>query len=357
MSYLDPKERVIDMKMTSYGRHLLSLGKFKPTYYAFFDDDVIYDGEYASINEGQDNIEPRIQENTPRMACQAIFSSRETAVFESSPNVINDLIIGQDIQNLKEKDKQQLLAKTRITEGPEQSEVLQQPLGTTDSVFRNMPAWNARFYKAPLSSSVNYLQISSSAGRGVTYKDIPQLNVDIQYTINKNSPTYTNTNANSEYIGSGARQDKISYIIPEDTIFLGDGGDGGIIEVVRDVLIVRLEESNTNFNKDNFEIECYEVETVDGEEFLTPLDFYNDIELMIKDELGTGYKEGTVQRYFDFFIDSEIPSEEICPYITTDTTPQIFDTPVIDCETKDMFPGDISVDIYSDIDDTEDFCE
>ena len=351
MSYLDPKERVIDMKMTSYGRHLLSLGKFKPTYYAFFDDDVIYDGEYASIEEGQDNIEPRIQENTPRMSAQAVFSSREAAVFDASPNVVNDLIIGQDIQNLKEKDKQTLLTKVRVQEGPEQSEVLQQPLGTTNSTFRNVPAWNARFYKAPLSSSVNYLQISSSAGRGIMYKDIPQLNVDIQYTINKNSPSHKSTNANSEYLGRG---DKISYVLQEDSVFLGDGGNRGNIEVVRDVLILRLEESNTNFNKDNFEIECYEVETVDGKEFLTPLDFYDSIEQMMEDELGTGYKEGTVQKYFDFFTDSEIPTEEICPYITVDKTPQIFDTPVIDCETRDMFPGDIAVDIYND---AEDFCE
>ena len=46
-TFLDKKEQVYDLKLTSYGRYLLSVGTFKPVYYAFFDDNVIYDIAYA----------------------------------------------------------------------------------------------------------------------------------------------------------------------------------------------------------------------------------------------------------------------------------------------------------------------
>ena len=44
--FLDKKEQVIDFKLTSYGRYLLSIGSFKPTYYAFFDNNILYDTKY-----------------------------------------------------------------------------------------------------------------------------------------------------------------------------------------------------------------------------------------------------------------------------------------------------------------------
>jgi hypothetical protein len=45
--FIDKKEQVYDLKLTSYGHYLFSIGTFKPTYYAFLDDNVIYDKQYA----------------------------------------------------------------------------------------------------------------------------------------------------------------------------------------------------------------------------------------------------------------------------------------------------------------------
>ena len=41
--FLNKKEQVIDFKLTNYGNYLLSIGNFKPTYYTFLDDNVVYD--------------------------------------------------------------------------------------------------------------------------------------------------------------------------------------------------------------------------------------------------------------------------------------------------------------------------
>ena len=47
MKFFDKKEEVIDIQLTQYGKHLLSVGKWRPVYYAFFDDNILYDGRYA----------------------------------------------------------------------------------------------------------------------------------------------------------------------------------------------------------------------------------------------------------------------------------------------------------------------
>ena len=46
MEFFNRKEEVLDVELTQYGKYLLSVGKFKPSFYAFFDDDVIYDTQY-----------------------------------------------------------------------------------------------------------------------------------------------------------------------------------------------------------------------------------------------------------------------------------------------------------------------
>lgn len=61
MKFLDRKEQVLELDLTQYGKSLLSRGKFKPVYYAFFDDDVIYDGQYASVSEISTQSSDRIK--------------------------------------------------------------------------------------------------------------------------------------------------------------------------------------------------------------------------------------------------------------------------------------------------------
>ena len=70
MTYFNKKEEVLDIELTQYGKHLLSIGKLNPTYYRFFDDDVLYDGEYAGIEETQNQINGRIVDNTPHKKTQ-----------------------------------------------------------------------------------------------------------------------------------------------------------------------------------------------------------------------------------------------------------------------------------------------
>jgi hypothetical protein len=42
MGFLNPKERIIDIKLTQKGRELLSQGKLKVKFFSLFDDEVDY---------------------------------------------------------------------------------------------------------------------------------------------------------------------------------------------------------------------------------------------------------------------------------------------------------------------------
>ena len=78
MSFFDKKTDVIKIELTPYGKRLLAKGKFKPAYYEFFDNDVLYDGNYASINEERNDIQNRIKNNTSYLKPQYNFVGAET---------------------------------------------------------------------------------------------------------------------------------------------------------------------------------------------------------------------------------------------------------------------------------------
>ena len=78
MKFLNKKEQVFDIQLTPYGKHKLSAGNFKPTYYAFFDDNIAYDRRYfsGSSEEPQNNIHKRIKQETQFLGSQASFEER-----------------------------------------------------------------------------------------------------------------------------------------------------------------------------------------------------------------------------------------------------------------------------------------
>ena len=73
MKFLNKKEQVFDIQLTLYGKHKLSAGELKPTYYAFFDDNVLYDAEYAGVSETQNETHGRVKQDTQYLESQTIF--------------------------------------------------------------------------------------------------------------------------------------------------------------------------------------------------------------------------------------------------------------------------------------------
>ena len=77
MAFVNKKEQVIEIKLTQFGKTLLSKGGFVPKYYAFFDDDVIYDISGMGIQEEQNESQDRIKESI-RLSLQHAVVGIET---------------------------------------------------------------------------------------------------------------------------------------------------------------------------------------------------------------------------------------------------------------------------------------
>ena len=367
MSYMDPKEQVIDLKLTSYGKYLLSIGKLKPTFYAFFDDDVIYDSSYAGVTtEGQSAIEPRIQEQTPRFSTQVAYSGRDLEIFSKNPNVVNDLVIGSNFaskDSIYEMAAEQGLIK--MQDQPERTEILQQPLGRSNPAKEFAPAWDVGFLKAQLESSIDHFEISKPKGTKII--QIPQLDCNIQYEVNRNSKKYNLKNKPELVLLNDPSNDIEEDIFDPPTegfLFVGDG----TVSVEKDFIMLRIEEANTFFELENFDVELFKIDTIIGrsasetKEVLTPLKFYKDFEDFAEDSIADSVDNTSADYYFDILADSEIPSDIACPLVQNDTPKQIFRSKIFDCEDvilteRDGFLEGIPVDLYNDEDDTKDFCE
>jgi len=334
VKFLNKKEQVLDTLLTPHGEKLLADGRFKPEYYAFFDDNILYEPQYAAQNHAdkQNDVEPRIQEDTPQLETQVVFSDRNTWSSRSTnfdkvtvvdtdavgfsdaagltlgdgsgvsgaqpnPDPPNNPGVSQTVENLYDLSKSYSLFERHFY-GP------QYALGTTDKFSTTSPAWSVSLLRGEIATSTD---VAEGATRPTL--DIPQLDVALTFNIDVISD-----------------QDFVS-----DTELAVTFPNGEILDIEPQILLAQIKESNVEFTKDNFEIQVYEVTTenvVGAEasmvEVLRPLKFrrapalvQNDILL---DPQEITYFEGpltpdNVEYYFDIRTDAQISDRLICSSI------------------------------------------
>ena len=99
MTFFNQKEEVFDVQLTDEGKRQLSLGKFKPIYYAFYDDEVLYDPRYAGAGEPQNEAETRILDETayPKLNARFKGAKQEGKNNYNKNNKKNNEALGYDI--------------------------------------------------------------------------------------------------------------------------------------------------------------------------------------------------------------------------------------------------------------------
>ena len=288
MKFFDDKEEVIDIQLTQFGKHLLSLGKWKPAYYAFFDDNVMYDAESAGITEAQNKIEPRIQENTPQLHTQHVFTGRETDFLK---------IVGtKDDPFMREEDK------INVQSTPEKDYSLVSPLGNSAYGSQTAPRWSVKVLQGKITTTEGFL-----TGSYRTLK-IPQLEMDLTYTLHPQDIM--------DYPG----RESFGQIDAED-LALGVFPDGTFFEVQEGTILLDLDELNVPFDVENFDIEVFEMEegTLPGKsnptvQNLNQLYFEKRSPQIVNNILVSDTPDKTiipkdssyVGYYFDVYVDDEI---------------------------------------------------
>jgi len=301
MKFFDPKEEILDIQLTQYGRHLLSKGEWKPTYYAFFDENILYDANYGGVAEAKNSAEPRIQEETPLLHTQVGFTGRDEYLFD-------------DVNDASEKE---------LIGAYEKLNVFNYPLGTTTLDSSKTPAFNIQFLEGEINDLENNLSGTAPAGkiksRSHQLIKIPQIKTDVEFKITAFDPN----------------NPKVSFEVDPELTNGTIYADGLEIAVGPEQLLLIVDENNAPFDYKNFDIEVFEITDEIGplnEQVLKQLSFIKPVE-MVKNNLLIDREEAEemagrvngqapeldptcVQYYFDVNVDEEIDENMICRAIS-----------------------------------------
>jgi hypothetical protein len=230
MAFFDKQQDVIDIKLTHFGRNLLARGFFKPVYYRFFDDDVLYNPESAGFTEEQKRSGERIDE-APRPKTQYSVIGPETR-FDQNQNLINSGNLPTFIEIDRRQDP--LVAE----------KILKYPLENSRINSTAAPYFALSALEAEISSSADTITILSSS------LPIPQINISSSYRLLEDRRSEVEINL--EEIETQGYMDLLTDRIE----FLNKTS----IQKIEENIIIDLEEINVDNLLENFDIEIYEID-------------------------------------------------------------------------------------------------
>jgi len=308
MTFFNKKEEILELKLSSYGKQKLAAGTFKPVYYAFFDDDILYDGARAGINEDNNDIEPRIQELSPSLRCQTNFTDLEKKVKKQTHDVQNEIFNESNVTDLKNDP-------SVFQDYDGLRNVL--PLGNSEIGNQRVASWRVEFLGGNFISS----QSNINEPNLKPIVNIPQINSNI-----KVQPVLVD-------------KDFKGITDPMTDRFVAENTDTNkFIRLTNDSIVLEISENNVDLLNDQFSLEVYEVTiNQDGEEILTPKMFKKEIQSIINGILldeediqaqfsAVEMNEKFVEYYFDISVDDRIDSKtKYEKIISRDKRGNIFD--------------------------------
>ena len=301
MKFFNKKEEVIDLKLTQFGRHMLSKGKLKPAFYSFHDDNILYDTEKAGFSETQNESEARIVE-TPTLHHQISISSLEKE-FNNSYEKMLELQGGEGPQIIEASSKDQNYYIEDIQRTAEKHHFLSTMLGTSDLNSEYAPAWSVNFLNGTISGSNETLSVVEKTG-GNNLQHVPQIESVLRVEVE--GIDLGDEDLDLEEVEDGFLNSNISITSADEQLYF----------------LLKITENNGLFQKENFDIEFFEIEeekqgtttietlrqlkfsaTADPE---TGMDFIDEV---IPDE-----DQAHVEYYLDVLVDNEIGDDILCKF-------------------------------------------
>jgi len=287
--FINKKEQVFDLKLTSYGHYLLAVGQFKPTYYAFYDDNVLYDAGHARMFERQNEIQNRIKNDTQYLESLVLFQNIENIVVEEDAGEVN--FYSWDITPLHTTPRKDIFK-------------LDAAIGDAylNGDTQKAPAWKMVMLQGNMTSSQERDDANDTL--------IPQINITSRYVKKVVDESYNfNPDDARDMLGQTSPfiDDKSIQLVPDDPLFYFD-------------------EVNTEILTENFVLEVFEVLTgSDGTgTIVTQLQrkfFKREIPqivdgLLVTEAPGTianvESNTGSVEYYFDVLLDGDVNKKLAC---------------------------------------------
>ena len=284
--FINKKEQVFDLQLTTYGRRMFSVGSFRPTYYTFFDDNVVYDSRYISLTGStQNSINERVKDETQYLESLTLFEGLEKTVLQNRGGVIDFF------------DKNDMSTKFAPAKDIYK---LDDAIGDAqlDASSQTAPAWKMVALQGNITSSTTQDTTNET--------NIPQINIDANYVLRVVEQQYMfDPDSSRDLLGS-----------------TGAFVDGLVIALETDDPLVYIEEVNTQILNDNFELEVF-AQLVGDASRLERKYFKKEVP-QIKDGLMlsptqinlTGESEqdntSSVEYYFDVIADSQVDRTIAC---------------------------------------------
>jgi hypothetical protein len=301
MTFFNTKEEVLNIELTPYGKYVLSVGKFKPSYYEFYDDDVIYDSLYANYPEGQEETQQRINE-TPRTKVQYSFEGAEKRYkeYRKKRNEITEEARKLSIDTIEVRKNFSLTSL---------------PLAKSSLLTEFVPSWSISILKGQIESISNNTNI-----------------------VGMPNDTYVLNMANTKYVLTASIRDSDEPVQLEDNSIVGGSSDLNLlhktfedntyIQVFEDFLLLHIKEENVEMTNENFDMIIYEIE-IDPEtqeEIEKPLLFSKEKQRVVnniliddvQEEIETYSGFEYANHYFNVYVDKEINTEILGRYLSNE---------------------------------------
>lgn len=325
MSFLDPKERVLDVELTQYGKRLLSRGKMRPVYYAFYDDNILYDSEYGGFEENRNDAGGRIRNNTPSTEVQYVFSGIETDVKKAVEQKRNRLQAGFN-------------EGVMIQSVPEKHYTTSAPLGNSSISEEDAPAWNVTLLQGEISGTIEVV-----TGSQPNIK-VPQINMlDVSYKTSVEVPPLDSREGTSDPVFGDFGNDGDGTV--SDLNFASKRfEDGSFIKIKEDFILLEIQEQNVDSLSKNYDIEIFiqEEDPTTGQDLLTPLSFDVKAPLVVNDILveqedllpieNRALDPTYVDHFFHVYVDDEISRDVLCRLVPATTLEASFPGDFLDCK-------------------------
>jgi hypothetical protein len=287
--FLNKKEQVIDFRLTPYGKYLISVGVFKPIYYSFFDDGVLYDGAYAGITESQNDIDARIKKNTQYLEGNVAFRELETSPpYSSNYKQSSGMrfmfdIAGANAKIFSRYAKDTTADVTGLLDYVGGADDYAGPQGgeptTPESLYKYLhqePRADAFKFESAIGDARfdGNKQQNAPAWKIITLQGMISSsaaeNIDFLYekSWGRNEQKIPQINIRANYVMRATQEDSQVQLDPTEASDLYNTGrifaDGSRIQLVQDNILIYAQEVNTEILNENFDIEVFEVEKQQG---------------------------------------------------------------------------------------------
>ena len=355
MSFFNKKEDVIDIELTQYGKYLLSKGKFKPEYYAFSDDEIIYNVAFSENGKVEHRKEAyeRIVNNTPSTKAFYSHEGIETRVLRLNGHVIDVDGASKKASAAGKINKipvDEIYGNDYIDETsmkPTSDALMRSKLGTSKLGDSFAPAWN-------ISSLNNQqfslpIEVSASSDPSMEGVPVPQLNINVDY----NTYTYEAEFPVDREIWETMVETSTNFIFK----------DRKQLYINHQNILLDIIEENTSFDEINHEIEVYLIEEEETVEDVSggSTRINREVQrLLCFAPIGQESSDNPnyVETYFDIKFDDDITPQEILDAKNETSKAPLFNPQIPNASgiiPINRNPGEVMYGVYDDRD--EDSCE